>query len=306
MRDGVLIIDKPAGQSSARVVSQVKKHLQARKVGHAGTLDPFATGVLVCLINRASRLAQFFLRGAKRYEAELCLGIETDTQDGTGQVLDTRPVPDFTEDHLHHVFRQFVGQIEQVPPVYSALKHEGVALYKLARRGRPIHKPARRIHIMSLVIHRVSLPRVQFSVSCSGGTYIRTLCADIGEALGCGGHLGQLRRTMSSGFGIDEAISLDVLARRAGDPQRQVPLIPPGDALRDMPVLTAGPETIAKIKSGGVIGIKDFTDLPRDATVMRNGEEGTHYKVLDTGNNLIAVVFSDPHQEKMAYRGVFA
>jgi tRNA pseudouridine55 synthase len=250
-------------------------------------------------------LAQFFLSGEKRYEAEICLGSETDTQDGTGQVLSTRPVPEFTAAHLNRVFRRFVGEMEQVPPVYSALKHQGVALYKLARRGCPVQKPARPIRILSLEIRAISLPKVQFSVGCSGGTYIRTLCADIGRALGCGGHLSSLRRTMSSGFGIEEAIDLEVLARCADDSQKAAPLIPPGSALRGMPVLTADTETVCKIKCGGAIDIRDFTDLPHDATVMKKGEEGTYYKVLDTKSNLVAVMFSDPKQEKMTYCGVF-
>ena len=305
MEDGVLIIDKPAGWSSAQVVARVKHVIGAGKVGHAGTLDPFATGVLVCLVNRATRLAQFFLRGEKSYEAELCLGTATDTQDGTGRVTAVRPVPDFTPAQLEQVFEGFVGTIAQRPPAYSALKHQGVALYKLARQGCPVHKPARRVRILALTIHTIALPRVHFSVTCSGGTYIRTLCADIGRALGCGGHLGQLRRTRSSGFGIEEAVSLETLAQLAGESRQAVPLIPPGEALKDMPALRAEPSTATRIKSGGIIGMEDFTDLPPDATVMNKGEPGTHYKVLDSDNKLIAVVAAAPHQEKFAYCGVF-
>lgn len=305
MEDGILIIDKPAGWSSAQVVGRVKKVTGAGKVGHAGTLDPFATGVLVCLLNRATRLAQFFLKGDKRYEAELCLGTATDTQDGTGRVLAVRPVPDFTPAQLAQVFEGFVGVIEQRPPVYSALKHQGVALYKLARQGRPVHKPARQVCIRALTIHKIALPKVQFSVTCSGGTYIRTLCADIGRTLGCGGHLGQLRRTRSSGFDIEEAISLETLADLAGEHRQAIPLIPPGEALKDMPALRADPPTAARIKFGGVIGMRDFTDLPPDATVMNKGEKRAHYKVLDYDNKLIAVVAAIPQQETFTYCGVF-
>lgn len=306
MEDGVLIIDKPAGWSSAQVVSRVKKGLRAGKVGHAGTLDPFATGVLVCLVNRATRLAQFFLKGEKTYEAELCLGTATDTQDATGRVVAVRPVPDMTSAQVGRVFERFVGAIRQKPPAYSALKHQGVALYKLARRGCPVQKPARQVRIMTLTIHEIRLPNVRFSVTCSGGTYIRTLCADIGRAIGCGGHLRQLRRTRSSGFGLEEAISLETLASLAGEGRPAVSMIAPGEALKDMPVLRADPPIAAKIRSGGIIAMRDFTDLPTDATVMNKGEKGTHYKILDTDNRLIAVVVAKPDRETFTYCGVFA
>jgi tRNA pseudouridine55 synthase len=306
MKDGVLIIDKPADMSSARAVGHVKAYLQAQKVGHAGALDPFATGVLVCLINRATRLAQFFLKGDKCYDAELFLGVATDTQDGTGKVTAQRALPAFSHADLEQVFKRFAGTIEQVPPIYSALKHEGVALYKWARRGRPVEKPARKVRIAALTIHEIMLPKVRFSVTCSSGTYIRTLCADIGKALGCGGHLSRLRRTMSSGFGIEEALRLESLGVDNGSSPAATRLIPPGDALRDMPALMADPPTVVRIKSGAVIGLRDFTDLPSDATVMKKGEKGIHYKVIDTDNNLIAVVALERDQKRLTYCGVFA
>ena len=302
---GVLIIDKPAGMSSAQVVGRVKRLLTAKKVGHAGTLDPFATGVLVCLINQATRLAQFLLAGTKLYEAELCLGADTDTQDFTGQVIKRRPVPALTDSDINRVFNQFVGWLEQMPPVYSALKHKGVALYKLARRGQVVQKPARRVRVDRLQINDVALPKISFVVGCSAGTYIRTLCADIGQALGCGGHLSALRRTRSSGFDIDEAISLEDLTDCVSDPQTPIPLIQPGAALRDMPALVANQEIAAKIRCGGVIKLRDFTDLPPDATVMTNGDEGTHYKILERNGDLMAVVAAEPHEDRLIYSGVF-
>ena len=305
MQGSVLIIDKPAGLSSAQVVGRVKKLLRAKKVGHAGTLDPFATGVLVCLVDKATRLARFFLSSEKQYEAELRLGIDTDTQDRTGQVIRRRPIPEGVESALQDVCDRFVGDIAQIPPAFSALKHQGVALYKLARSGKPVQKQARRIRIERLQIRSVSLPTVRFSVTCSAGTYIRTLCADIGERLGCGGHLSELRRTVSSGFSIDEAIPLETLLRCAADPAWPIPLIPPAEALKAMPILRADRKTTAKVKCGGAVDLKDFTDLPRDATVMMNGEEGTYYKVLDCNEDLIAIVSAVPEKEKMAYCGVF-
>ena len=306
MRDGVLIVDKPAGMSSAQVVGKIKRCLRVQKVGHAGTLDPFATGVLVCLINRATRLAQFLLAGKKEYHAILHLGVDTDTQDVTGQVVDRQPVPEVDEALLQKVFSEFIGTIEQKPPVYSALKHKGVALYKLARRGCPVQKPARKIHIEQLAISSIDMPEVSFSITCSAGTYIRTLCADIGQRLGCGGYLRALRRTKSSGFGLDEAIRLEMLNAYAADAQLPLPLIPPGDALRGMPTLRADRITAEKIKCGGTIDLMDFTDLPIDATVMTNGEQGTFCKVFDSNKNLIAIVSVDMRNATIAYSKVFA
>ena len=189
---GMLIIDKPAGITSAKVVALLKRNAGLRKVGHTGTLDPFATGVLICCVNQATRLARFFLHGSKKYQGTLVLGTETDTLDGTGNVTATCEHTDFSVDRIESAFRRFVGAIDQVPPVYSALKHHGVPLYKLARKGTPVQKPARQVTISSLDILNIDLPKIDFQVACSAGTYIRTLCADIGTELGCGGHLQRL------------------------------------------------------------------------------------------------------------------
>ncbi len=197
---GIFVIDKPENISSAAVVARLKKILGVRKAGHAGTLDPFATGVLVCCVNQATKLARFFLHSNKKYTAVLKLGVETDTQDLTGTVISRCEDINFDEKKIKSVFEKFKGAIEQVPPVYSALKHEGVPLYKLARQGKPVQKPPRPVFISCLNIIEINLPEISFEVSCSGGTYIRTLCADIGAELGCGGHLKELRRTESSGF----------------------------------------------------------------------------------------------------------
>ncbi|MGD8740958.1 MAG: tRNA pseudouridine(55) synthase TruB, partial [Desulfobacterales bacterium] len=220
--NGIIVVDKPQNISSARVVAEVKRLLDARKVGHAGTLDPFAAGVLVCCINDATRLARFLLAGNKTYDATLKLGIETDTQDMTGTVTAVKPVKDWPEDAIKSAVKKFEGQIEQQPPVFSALKHKGTPLYRLARMGTPVQKPARKVHISKINILEVKLPLVHFEVACSAGTYIRTLCADIGQQLGCGGHLLALTRTESSGFKIQQALSLARLEKRvaAGDRKR--------------------------------------------------------------------------------------
>ena len=208
---GVIIIDKPPGITSAKVVSQVKRAIGAPKVGHAGTLDPFATGVLVCLLNRATRLAGFFLSAEKIYEATLCLGVETDTLDFTGtktasHVVDAK---DISEARIKEVFKKFEGEFDQLVPAFSAVKHKGTRLYKLARKGAAVPEKKRGVTISSLVVEKIDLPRIHFRVACSGGTYIRTLGADIGRQLGCGGHLEALRRTVSSGFDLGEAVTLE-------------------------------------------------------------------------------------------------
>ena len=209
--NGIIVIDKPKGLTSARVVSIVKKALNAKKVGHAGTLDPFAEGVLICCVNQATKLADFLLKGAKSYVAELKLGEETDTQDLTGTVVSSTAPGNYTTDSIDRVFKEFEGSIEQRPPVYSALKHKGTPLYKLARKGQPVQKPSRQVEIYRISILEIALPLIRFEVSCSAGTYIRSLAADVGTKLGCGAHLNALKRTASSGFTLDQAVALSEL-----------------------------------------------------------------------------------------------
>ncbi len=234
----------------------------AKKVGHTGTLDPFATGVLICCINRATRLSQFFLKGDKTYEAVLRLGIATDTQDATGTVTARHPVARVTEAVVLQTAVRFVGSISQVPPIYSALKHQGTPLYKLARRGKAVEKPARQVRIHRLDILDVNLPEVRFLVSCSSGTYIRTLCADMGQALGCGGHLKILRRTASCGFSIGSAISLDDLDNLNAQGRLDDAVIAMNDALHFMPELIADDILTRKMRNGMKLSEADFPIRP--------------------------------------------
>jgi len=236
---GVVIVDKPAGATSAKVLGRVKSLYRGKKAGHAGTLDPFATGVLVCCLNRATRLARFFLHDRKKYRGTLRLGIDTDTQDLTGRVLAAKGTTGIKAKDVQAVMARFQGTIAQVPPAFSALKHKGTPLYRLARSGNPVQKPPRQITIDRLTILEVAIPQVHFEVTCSAGTYIRTLCADIGRRLGCGGHLQALQRLESSGFTLAEAVSLDDLEQLAADGNPASHLIPMADALRGMPEVTA-------------------------------------------------------------------
>lgn len=292
--NGILVIDKPPGLSSARVVSIVKRLLQVKKAGHAGTLDPFATGVLIVCINQATRLARFWLNSAKTYQAELCLGIETDTQDPTGTVISTSAAVDVPEDTLQAVMKSFVGTMNQVPPVYSALKHLGVPLYKLARKGEPFQKPDRQIQIYRLEIQEIALPLIRFEVSCSAGTYVRTICADIGKILGCGGHLKNLRRTASSGYAIADAISLSELEElvRSGNVDRY--LTGMAEALPDMVSLQADKALTDKIKYGMMITVADVPPsclLPGENLV----------KIIDGNKRLLSILNYDPVQQGFTY-----
>lgn len=231
---GVIVLDKPAGLSSAQALARVKRLTGAGKAGHAGTLDPTATGILVCCLGRATRLASFFMNGFKTYEAELRLGLETDTQDAAGQPLERRSVPPLSTVQWNEVLRAFMGQQLQTPPAFSALKHQGTPLYRLARRGRPLQKPPRPVEIRELSLLQAGAEEALLRVTCSAGTYVRTLCADIGKALGCGAHLGRLRRTASGQYTLDDARSLEALAELAGQGRLAEAIIPMADALRQM------------------------------------------------------------------------
>lgn len=291
---GVLVVDKPADMTSAKVVARLKKLLGAKKVGHTGTLDPFATGVLVCCINRATKLSGFFLHGKKKYEAVLHLGIETDTQDSTGNITATCDDINLSGKTIRSAFERFEGTIEQFPPVYSALKFKGTPLYKLARSNRPVQKPARRVSIQYIKILEIKVPLIRFEVACSAGTYIRTLCADIGTSLGCGGHLKELRRLESSGFTLSEAATLQELEDLAVSGKLFERIIRMSNALKGMPAHIADTVLEKKIMHGNILTKNDFrhetADIPE-----------SFIKILGTNNDLIAVLKSTKGQNRYTY-----
>ncbi|NVL90763.1 MAG: tRNA pseudouridine(55) synthase TruB [Desulfobacterales bacterium] len=295
--NGIIVINKPQDMTSACVVTQVKRSLKVKKAGHAGTLDPFATGVLVCCINKATRLARFLTYGKKRYEGTMRLGIRTDTQDFTGRVVSKEPNLKVTDQEVHRAFRNLLGVKYQNPPVYSALKHHGVPLYKLARRGTFVQKPPRCISVYELEVIDLSMPYIRFKVCCGAGTYVRTLCADIGEALGCGAHLVELCRTESSGFSINEAISLNDLKRLAATGKISNHLIPMNDALIGMPVIIADNELVQKIQHG--------RPAPEEEVAVVANATYPWLKVSDTQGNLIAVLKSSKKNGVYPYACVF-
>lgn len=209
--DGVLLVDKPIKLTSHDVVDRLRRHFGFKKVGHCGSLDPAATGLLLIVLERATKLQNLLMSDDKTYEGTLLLGISTDSQDSDGAVLAQKPVPPLILEDIERVFEKFRGDIQQVPPMVSALKHHGQPLYKLARKGQTVEREPRMVHIYDLRLLRLELPRVQFRVTCTKGTYVRTLCLDIGDALGCGGHLAELRRTRSGNFDIKDAHKLNEL-----------------------------------------------------------------------------------------------
>lgn len=218
--DGVLLLDKPEGLSSNHALQRAKRALNARKAGHTGTLDPFATGLLVCCLGRATKLAGRLLDSDKGYVATLKFGEETDSGDLTGHIV-SGPLPDFsgvTADALNEVLAEFRGDILQVPPMHSALKRDGKPLYKYAREGIELERPPRAVTIHTLELLSLEATEARIEVVCSKGTYIRTLAQDIGRRLGCGAHLSALRRTRVGPFHLDEGIALEAL-QTMEDPQ---------------------------------------------------------------------------------------
>lgn len=230
---GVLLIDKPSGTGSAEVVRSIKRLVKPRRVGHLGTLDPFATGLLPILIGEATKLAPFLERGDKQYEGIIALGAETDSYDRTGQIVASAQVPQLARADIVAVARQFTGEISQVPPIFSALKREGVPLYKLARRGEPVEPPApRTVRIQSLELELADPEHLRFILSCSPGTYVRTLARDIGRGLGTMAYLAQLRRLTTAGFAVAQACTLEEVTQAPENLARR--LIPMVEALEWM------------------------------------------------------------------------
>lgn len=276
MPNGILIVDKPAGWTSQDVVAKLRGVFHEKRVGHGGTLDPMATGVLPVFVGRATRAVPFFEHAEKTYEAVLRLGVVTDTQDTTGRVLEKRPV-DITTEQLEAVLLRFRGELQQIPPMYSAIKVNGQKLYALARKGQEVERAPRPVTIYELRLaggdpliaaavsgcndaaafqrpeasgdaHR--LHDVTLHIHCSKGTYVRTLCHDIGQALGCGGCMAALRRTRAGGYGIEQAHTLEEILA-APDPEA---LLLPADSLfSDRPALTVNETEEKKLRNGAAI-----------------------------------------------------
>lgn len=214
MIHGIVNVYKEKGYTSHDVVAKLRGIVGQKKIGHTGTLDPDAVGVLPVCLGRATKVCDLLTDKDKVYEAVLLLGKETDTQDTSGEVLVSKETDYLTEDKVREVILSFIGDYEQIPPMYSALKVNGKKLYELAREGKVVERKARPVKILDIQIFDMDLPRVKMSVACSKGTYIRTLCHDIGQKLGCGGCMEELKRTKVSCFEVEESLTLDEIRKR--------------------------------------------------------------------------------------------
>jgi tRNA pseudouridine55 synthase len=278
-QSGLLLIDKPEGPSSAHVVHRVKRILGAKRVGHLGTLDPFASGLLPIGVNEGTKIADIFLGGAKSYCAVMVLGVATDSQDATGKVIDERPVPVLADSDLRRLEAKFSGAQTQVPPMFSALKKDGVRLYELARQGQEIERAPRSIQIDGLDLRRLSDTEIEFEVTCSRGTYVRTLAADMGAELGCGAHLKKLRRLACDNLALATAITIEQLeAAMAGG---TVPLVTLAKALSHLPAVVWDSRSIARLRQGQQEVLSQLRLPAKDASLL---------SILDQAGELIALV----------------
>ena len=269
MPNGIIVIDKGPNWTSMDVCAKLRGIFQEKRIGHAGTLDPMATGVLPVFVGRATRAVEFAGEGEKEYVAGLRLGLVTNTQDTSGETLEEHPVS-VTQEELERVLEQFRGEIDQVPPMYSAIKINGKKLYELARKGREVERPARKVTIHSLTLEsREGEADFTIRVRCSKGTYVRTLCHDIGQALGCGGCMSSLRRTMAAGFTLEDAVTLDEV-QQAEDPAK---LLLPVDAyFAGRPVLLLKPELEKKVRNGMTVILPQAPGISGECRVY--GESG--------------------------------
>jgi len=246
---GLLVIDKPAGLTSHDVVLRVRRAARQRKVGHAGTLDPMATGVLVLLLGQATKVSEYLMAHAKTYRALVRLGISTDTYDAEGEVTETRPV-EVSLSQIEEALSTFRGRIEQVPPMYSAIKRGGTPLYRLARQGMKVERKPRLVEIYRLQVLNWSPPDLELEVECSSGTYIRSLAHDLGEKLGCGAHLAGLVRTRCGPFTLEEALSLPQVEEAFARGRGGELLRPLDEGLTHWPAITVGARDAQRICHG--------------------------------------------------------
>ena len=256
MANGIIVINKPQGWTSMDVCAKLRGIFREKRVGHAGTLDPMATGVLPVFLGRATRAVEFASESQKEYIVGLKLGVITNTQDTTGEVLEERPV-DVTLDQLESAMEQFRGDIEQIPPMYSAIKINGKKLYELARKGREVERKPRPVTIYAMTLEeQLSPDTFLLRVRCSKGTYMRTLCHDIGTVLGCGGTMCSLQRTMAAGFELSQSVTLDQV-QQAEDP---LSLLLSVDAyFADRPAISLPPEEERMVRNGMTLVRPDLT-----------------------------------------------
>ncbi len=291
---GALIVDKPVGLTSHDVVQIIRRGTGIRRSGHTGTLDPRASGVLVVLLGPAVRLSEWIASSDKRYMATLRLGTATDTYDAEGRVTDEQACPDLSEERFREVLQQFVGEIEQVPPPYSAVRVKGKRAYQLARRGESVELKPRKIQVYELELLEWAPPEVVIEVYCSSGTYIRSLAHDIGRALGCAAHLVGLRRTQSGRFTLRDAVPLQRLQEAFQTGEWYKYLLPAAEALPDWPLVELNADEVDKVRHGHSLPSR-WDHLPPDQLIRAVSEQG----------DLVAVMQYDPEQQILKPRKVF-
>lgn len=248
MQSGLLLVDKPEGPTSAYVVERVKRILGAKKVGHLGTLDPFASGLLPLGIDDGTKIAEIFLTAQKSYQGVIALGVETNTQDSTGTIIETRPVPALDDAGMEKLRQSFIGTMMQTPPMFSALKQNGVRLYSLARKGQTVDRAPREIKVEALRLWTPGPGEIGFEVTCSKGTYIRTLAADMGGFLGCGAHLKTLRRLSCGHLSVEHAIRLDEI--ESAKERGEIPLLGLNEALSHFRAVPLDGHGVASVRMG--------------------------------------------------------
>ena len=273
--NGIIIIDKPLGRTSHDMVYEMRKVTGIKKIGHTGTLDPMATGVLPVCIGSATKMADMLTLSDKSYIAELVLGRTTDTQDADGKVL-TECEVNCSEEEIRCAVNSFVGEIEQVPPMYSAIKQNGKKLYELARQGIEVERKPRKVTINSIDILEISGERVKIDVSCSKGTYIRTLCEDIGKKLGVGAYMNTLRRTRTGQFTIEESHTLSEIKELKESGGIESIIIPADRMFEEYPSVTLNPKQVKSVTNGV-------------AMTYREGQEGQTYRVYDNENKFLCI-----------------
>ena len=294
--NGILVIDKPEGMTSFRVVDRIKKGLRLNKAGHCGTLDPFATGVLIICLNQATCVADLFSSQEKVYRAVIRLGVETDTLDRTGQVTRTWDGPAPSEREVQDAVSSFLGSYVQEVPRYAAVKIQGRHLYDLTRQGVQVDQPSREIQIHGISLLEYSWPEVSVEVECSKGTYIRQLASDIGRLLGCGAHVSGLRRTASGQFRIDQAIPLDRLVNASADGEQidwRKEIIPVNEALAHLPSVVVEDETVLRRLSDGHLD-PGWEARNRE----RLAQQSDPVRIVSGENHLLALWWPQPEAGK--------
>lgn len=279
---GILLIDKPAGMTSHDVVARARRLLGVKKIGHAGTLDPFATGLLILLIGEGTKLSDSLMDGAKGYLAEIRLGEKTDTGDSTGTIIVRRSFENVSESTFNEALSQFTGIIRQRPPMYSAVKKNGTPLYRLARKGIEVERTEREVSVETIELLDFAPPRITLRILCSKGTYVRTLAETISEAVGSCGHLNQLRRLESGTFSITDALSMKDLEDPDLVCSRMISL---KDAIPMMPEIVVGREAAKRISAGNRLIAEWIKEINPEKVV-----KGQKMKVVDTKGSLLSIV----------------